>query len=212
MKSIEIEGSVRSDLGSKYAARLRKEGQVPCVIYGTGENTHFSTPKGSFQTLAYTPDAYTVQVKVDDKVVSCIMQDIQFHPVTDDIVHVDFIELMEGKMAQMEIPVRLSGSSRGVRNGGKLKQNLRKLIVKALPKNLPDAIEIDINELRIGESIRVEDVVAAGDYEIVNAANSVIVGVSTSRKAVNEEEEDGTEGAEAGEEGASEGSEDSSES
>ena len=95
---------------------------------------------------------------------------------------------------------------------GKLKQNLRKLIVKALPKNLPDAIEIDINELRIGESIRVEDVVAAGDYEIVNAANSVIVGVSTSRKAVNEEEEDSTEGAEAGEEGASEGSEDSSES
>ena len=176
------------------------------------KNTHFSTPKGSFQTLAYTPDAYTVQIKVDDKVVSCIMQDIQFHPVTDDIVHVDFIELVEGKMAQMEIPVRLSGSSRGVRNGGKLKQNLRKLIVKALPKNLPDAIEIDINELRIGESIRVEDVIAAGEYEIVNAANSVIVGVRTSRKAVDEEEEEGEEGAEGGEEGAAEGGEESSES
>ena len=211
MKSIEIEGSVRSDLGSKYAARLRKEGQVPCVIYGTGENTHFSTPKASFQTLAYTPDAYTDQVKADDKVDSCIMQDIQFHPVTDDIVHVDFIELMEGKMTQMEVPVRLNGSSRGVRNGGKLKQDLRKLIVKALPKNLPDAIEIDINELRIGESIRVEDVVAAGEFEIVNAANSVIVGVRTSRKAVDEEEE-GEEAAEGGEEGAAEGGEASSES
>jgi large subunit ribosomal protein L25 len=186
MKSIEISGTLRTDLGTKYATRLRREGQVPCVIYGNGESTHFSTPTSSFRTLAYTPEAYIVQASVGDKTISCIMHEIQFHPVTDDIIHVDFIELVEGKLTQMEIPLRLLGSARGVRNGGKLKQNLRKLVVKALPKDLPDSIDIDITDLRIGQSIKVEDVKTTGNFELTNSPGAIIVSIKTSRKAVDE--------------------------
>lgn len=199
MKSIEIQGNVRSDLGTKYAVRLRREGLVPCVIYGNGQSVHFSTPSGSFRTLAYTPEAFIVNVTVDGNTIACIMQDIQFHPVTDDIMHVDFIELVEGKMTQMEVPIRLNGNARGVRNGGKLKQNLRKLVVKALPKDLPDVIEIDITDLRIGQSVKVESVTPSGNFEFVTSENAVIVSIQTSRKAVDEDEEEGEEGAEAGE-------------
>ena len=208
MKSIEIPGTLRTELGSKHAARLRREDLVPCVIYGNGEPTHFSTPSKSFKILAYTPDAYIVKVNMGDKVIDCVMKDLQFHPVTDDIIHVDFVALVDGMPTQVELPVKLMGSSRGVRNGGVLKQSIRKLVVKALPENLPDSIDIDITELRIGQSIRVEEVKKEGDFEIMNAPSAVIVGVRTSRKAVAEEDED--EGAE-GEAGAEASAEEAAE-
>ena len=193
MKSIEISAKLRTDLGTKYATRLRREGQVPCVIYGNGQSTHFSTDASSFRVLAYTPEAYIVKVNLGDRSVDCVMQDIQFHPVTDDIIHVDFRELVDGKATQMDIPLRLMGNARGVRNGGKLKQNLRKLVVKAMPADLPDSIDVDITNLRIGQSIKVEDVKPAGNFEFINSPGAVIVSIKTSRKAVadvDENEED----------------------
>lgn len=198
MKSVEIQGTLRTQTGSKYAQQERKAGNVPCIVYGGEAPIHFSAPELSFKGLIYTAEAKTAKIVVDGKTYEAVIQDAQFHPVTDRLLHVDFIELVEGKAATMDIPVVLSGQSRGVLNGGKLKSILRKLSVKALPGQFPDAIELDITPLRIGQSIRVSDVKPEG-WEILNADTAVIVTIKRARGAVDddEEEEEGAEGAEA---------------
>ena len=189
MKSVEIQGTLRTEVGSKYAQAERKAGNVPCVIYGGEAPVHFSAPALAFKSLVYTPEAKTATITVDGKTVEAVIQDMQFHPVTDALMHIDFIQLVEGKAVTMNIPVVLNGQARGVLNGGKLKMILRTLSVRALPNELPDNIQLDITNLRIGKSIRVSDVVPAG-YEILNADTAVIVTVKKARGAVDDEDED----------------------
>jgi large subunit ribosomal protein L25 len=199
MKSVEIQGNVRTEVGSKYAKAERKAGNVPCVVYGGEAPIHFSAPTLAFRGLVYTAEAKTAKITVGDTTVEAVIQDIQFHPVTDQLMHIDFIQLVDGKAVTMNIPVVLHGQARGVLNGGKLKTILRQLSVRAIPGQFPESIDLDITELKIGKSIRVSDVTPEG-FEILNADTAVIVTVKKARGAVDEdddEEEEGAEGAEA---------------
>lgn len=199
MKSVEIQGNVRTEVGSKNAKAERKAGNVPCVIYGGEAPIHFSAPTLAFRGLVYTAEAKTAKITVGDTTVEAVIQDIQFHPVTDQLMHIDFIQLVDGKAVTMNIPVVLHGQARGVLNGGKLKTILRQLSVRAIPGQFPESIDLDITDLRIGKSIRVSDVTPEG-FEILNADTAVIVTVKKARGAVDDdddEEEEGAEGAEA---------------
>ncbi|MGB0182710.1 MAG: 50S ribosomal protein L25/general stress protein Ctc [Schleiferiaceae bacterium] len=199
MKSVEIQGNVRTEVGSKYAKAERKAGNVPCVVYGGEAPIHFSAPTLAFRGLVYTAEAKTAKITVGDTTVEAVIQDIQFHPVTDQLMHIDFIQLVDGKAVTMNIPVVLHGQARGVLNGGKLKTILRQLSVRAIPGQFPESIDLDITNLRIGKSIRVSDVTPEG-FEILNADTAVIVTVKKARGAVDDdddEEEEGAEGAEA---------------
>ena len=203
MKSVEIKGNVRTDVGSKYAKAERKAGNVPCVVYGGEAPIHFSAPVLAFKGLVYTAEAKTAKITIGDTSVEAVIQDMQFHPVTDQLMHIDFIQLVEGKPVTMNIPVVLNGQARGVLNGGKLKTILRQLSVRAIPGQFPDSIELDITELRIGKSIRVSDVTPSG-YEILNAGTAVIVTVKKARGAVDDEDEDEESAAEEGAEATAE--------
>ncbi|MCB9202601.1 MAG: 50S ribosomal protein L25/general stress protein Ctc [Flavobacteriales bacterium] len=196
MKSIEIKGQKRESVGKVSTKALRNAELVPCVIYGGGDTIHFSTQESNFKNLVYTSDAHTVTIVLESgEKIDAILQDIQFHPVSDAILHADFYQLNPDKAVSMEIPVRLYGRSRGVTNGGKLRQNLRKLTVKALPSNLPDEIKIDITNLRIGGKIYVE-ALKNDNYTFMHPDNAVVVAVRTSRVAVDDSDEDESEEAE----------------
>jgi large subunit ribosomal protein L25 len=184
MKSVVIAAAVRTTLGSKESKLLRKNEAIPCVIYGGEAPIHFSALAKSFKDLVYTPEAKVAEIVLDNgNTVKAVMQDIQFHPVSDEILHIDFIQLVPGKAVVYDIPVNLNGTARGVRNGGKMKFVLRKLSVKAAPENMVDAINLDISNLRIGQSIRVSQIPSEG-FEILSASNAVIVTIKTSRTAV----------------------------
>ncbi len=211
MKTIAIEGAARTELGSKGAKQLRRENKVPCVIYGGEETIHFSTDEVSFKTLLFTPEVYKVEIAVDGKTYNAVIRDVQYHPVTDEVEHVDFLELVPGKTITIQVPVILMGNARGVRNGGRLKVNLRKLRVKATEENLPGHIEINIENLRIGQTIRVQDIKTDG-YVIDHEDTRTICLIQTARNAVLDEEdeeegEEGEEGAEASAEGGEESKE-----
>jgi len=204
MKSITINGSKRESVGKVATRTLRNAGKVPCVVYGGDEAIHFSADELAFNKLVYTPDVHTVVVELEDGTkVRAILQDLQFHPVTDRILHVDFYQIFDDKEVMLEIPVRIVGNSRGVKNGGVLRVVTRKLRIKALPDNLPDFIEVDITEMKIGDQTTVASVMG-DDYTIMHNDNRVICQVRTSRTAIVDEvedEEEGEEGAE-GEEGS----------
>ncbi len=159
---------------------LRNNEQVPCVLYGGAEPVHFSAPLASFKGLVYTPDVFMVKLLVDGKEYLSIMQDIQFHPVTDIIQHVDFLEVQNDKPVTILIPLKFTGASEGVKQGGKLVTKVRKLKVKALPAHLPDYVSIDITGLKIGSNVRVRDLNVEGVTFLDSPAN-VIVGVQTTR-------------------------------
>ena len=199
MKSITIKGSQRESVGKVSTKALRNAGKVPCVLYGGEKPIHFSADELSFKKLVYTPNAYTVVIELEngEKLVA-IMQDIQFHPVTDKILHVDFYQLFQDKAVTLDIPVRLEGNSPGVRNGGRLLFRKRKLSVKALPNLLPDEITVDISKLRIGGKVAVETL-RTEEFTIMHPDNITVVQVKASRNAVEDEEEEEEEG---GEEGA----------
>jgi large subunit ribosomal protein L25 len=180
MKTIEIQGSKRSSMTKQSVKALRNNEQVPCVIYGGAEPVHFSAPLASFKGLVYTPDVYMVKLLVDGKEYLSIMQDIQFHPVTDIIQHVDFLEVQNDKPVTILIPLKFTGASEGVKQGGKLVTKVRKLKVKALPAHLPDYVSIDITGLKIGSNVRVRDLNVEGVTFLDSPAN-VIVGVQTTR-------------------------------
>ncbi len=200
MKTLSIKGIKRENVGKSFSKKLRKDGNIPCVIYGGKENIHFSTHKNNFLKLVYTPNVYKVELDIDGGKLNAIMQDIQFHPLTDEITHVDFIELMPGKKVTMETPVKLIGNPIGVRNGGNLRLNLRKLLVRAMPENLIENIELNIEHLRIGDKIRVSEI-ENENIELLNQKHDVVVAVKRARVIVEEEEEEEEEGAE-GAEGA----------
>lgn len=182
MKVAQLSGSPRANVGKKDAKALRDAGQVPCVLYGQGTQTHFSVKDISIEKLVYNPDVFQFELDVDGKKTKAIIQEVQQHPVTDKIMHVDFLELDEKKPVKVALPVRLTGSSRGVMAGGKLMQVFRRLKVIGLPGELPDAVTIDITKLRIGQSVRVGDLETAG-LKFVDAKNAVVVAVKMARGA-----------------------------
>lgn len=210
MKTLEIIGHKRANLGKADAKKLRVEGRVPCVLYGGKEQVHFETPMISFRDLIYTTDAHFVNISVDGLLARAILQDIQFHPVSEIILHADFLQLTEGKPISMEIPVRTKGHAPGVTEGGKLYINQKYLLIKALPEDMPEEILIDISNLNLGNSVKVGEL-EPGDYEILTSELISVVSVETPRTIRiierEEEEDELLEGEEEGEEGTEEGEE-----
>ena len=192
MKSITIKGSQRESVGKKATKALRNAGKVPCVLYGGDKPVHFSAEEKAFKGLVYTPNVYTASIELEDGTFAAVLQDIQFHPVTDKILHIDFYQLFEDKPIAMEIPVKLVGSSKGVMVGGALRHNMRKVKVKALPANLPDFIEADITELEIGNKLYITEL-ANDDYTFLHPENSVVAQVRMSRNAAKAETEEAAE-------------------
>lgn len=190
MKSITILGSKRESVGKKATKALRNAGLVPCVIYGEAEPVHFYAEEKAFKHLIYTPDAHTVVLDLGAAgKVNAIVQALQWHPVREQLLHVDFYQITDNKPVTMEIPVRSVGVARGVLNGGVLRRNMRKLRVKAIPANLPDFITVDIAPLKIGMKRYVKDL-RTDAYEIMHADNVVVIMVKTSRTAVAEADDD----------------------
>ncbi|KQM63005.1 50S ribosomal protein L25/general stress protein Ctc [Chryseobacterium sp. Leaf201] len=199
MKSITIQGTKRESVGKKSTKALRDAELVPCVVYGGGEPLNFSAEERAFKGLVYTPEAHTVSIEVDGQTIPAVLQDIQFHPITDKILHADFYQLSEDKPVVMEVPVRLTGRSKGVVAGGALRQSFRKLKVKAIPANLPDEIVVDVTQLRIGNKLYIGGIKTEG-YSFMHPDNAVVVAVKMSRNALkgavvedDEEEEVATE-------------------
>jgi large subunit ribosomal protein L25 len=183
MKSITIKGSERESVGKLATKALRDAGMVPCVIYGGSQPVHFAAEEKAFKNLVYTPNAHTVVVELKDKSANVILQDIQFHPVSDKILHIDFFELNENKEIIMEVPVKVTGTSPGVLLGGDLRLNQRRLKVKALPKNLPDYVEANISELEMGNKLYVTKL-EAKNFKLMHPDNTVVAQVKISRAAM----------------------------
>ncbi len=191
MKSITINGSKRESVGKKATKALRNAGQVPCVLYGVeGNPLHFAAEEIAFQNLVYTPDVHTVKIKLESgESYDAILQDIQFHPVTDAIMHMDFYQIFEDRPITMEIPIHTEGVARGVKNGGVLRYNLRRLKVRGVPGNLPDYIVANVTKLKIGQKLYVTEV-TSDDYKIQHPDNTVICQVRTSRNLIELEDEE----------------------
>ena len=183
MKSITIQGTKRESVGKKSTKALRDAELVPCVVYGGKETLNFSAEERSFKGLVYTPEAHTVSIEVDGNTIPAVLQDIQFHPITDKILHADFYQLSDDKAVVMEVPVRLTGRAKGVVAGGALRQSFRKLKLKAIPANLPDEIVVDVTPLKIGNKLYVGDIKADG-FTFMHPDNAVVVAVKMSRTAM----------------------------
>jgi len=207
MKVLTLTGTERENLGRSSAKTLRAEGLVPCVIYGTNDPIHIAIDNREFNKLIYTHEVFIVDIKVGDKTIKTILKDTQFHPVSDDLEHADFLEVSEDKAVTISLPITLTGNAIGVLNGGRLSQPLRYLKVKAMVKDLPEDIEIDISKLRIGKGIRISDL-NFPSLNFLHEDSVMVVQVRTARGAVDEAEEDeeGEEG-EGGEEAKAESAE-----
>ena len=184
MKSITIKGSERESVGKVSTKALRNAGAVPCVLYGGDQPVHFSAEEAAFKKLVYTPNAHTVAIELGNgKSYNAILQDIQVHPVSDKILHLDFFQVFDDKEITMEVPVKVIGVSPGVLLGGVLRLNTRKLKVKALPKNLPDFVEANISKLEMGNKLYVTKLVA-DNYKLLHPDNTVVAQVRISRAAM----------------------------
>ena len=180
MQTLEIIGFKRANLGKSAAKSLRAEGNVPCVIYGGENQIHFYAPVIQFKELVYTPNVYFVNLNIEGEEIKCILQEIQFHPVSEIILHVDFLQLFTGKKVSMDIPVTLIGQSPGVLNGGVLVKKRRTLLVEALPENMPSDIEVSIDGLDFHKSVKVE-VVEELDFTILDPGQDSIAVVEIPR-------------------------------
>ncbi|MGD1892450.1 MAG: 50S ribosomal protein L25/general stress protein Ctc [Cyclobacteriaceae bacterium] len=198
MKTLEIIGYQRANLGKKEAKHLRAEGNVPCVLYGGDEQTHFYAPMILFRPLVYTDQAHFVTLNIEGVEKRCILQDIQFHPVNEMIMHADFLELHEGKSVKMDIPVQLNGTAVGVSKGGKLMHKRHFLRIKALPKDMPDHIEVDVTDLDFGKSVKVKDV-PRGSYQVMDndAISVAVIEIPRALRGKSDGEEGEEEGVEA---------------
>ena len=218
MKTVAINGTLREELGKKGAGSVRREERIPCVLYGGEEVVHFSTTFGDLRSLVYTPEFKTAEVKVDGKSYRAILKEVQFHPVTDAIVHADFLELVKGNSIKVELPVHFKGVSPGVKSGGILQQLLRRVLVKTTPEHLVSELEVDISSLELGHSIRIRDVEIGEGVELLMSSSTPVAIVDVPRALRSEEEiaaeeaaeaaalagEAGEEGEEASEEGSAE--------
>ena len=200
MKTLAISVKERQNVGKSNTRALRNQGNVPCVLYGGEKQVTFYAHENDFRKLVYTPDTFIAELNIDGSKVRAILQDIQFHPVTDKILHIDFLEVIEGKPITITLPVILEGAAPGVKNGGNLMFRRPKIITKGLAASLPDAITLNIEHLKIGMFIYIKDIEMDG-CEFLAPGNSVVVGVKTARAAIEEVEEEeieGEEGAEGG--------------
>ena len=188
MKTIEIKGSLRTELGKKSSQKTRKEGNVPCVIYGKEQNIHFHAHENSFKKLVYTPDAHIVRLDLEGKEYRIVMQDIQFHPVTDKVTHIDFIEVVDDKPIIIALPIQITGDLVGVKAGGKLRIKRRHLKVRGLASDIPESLPIDITNLKVNHSIRVGDL-KYDKIELIDPRIATVLSVATSRVVSKEEGE-----------------------
>jgi large subunit ribosomal protein L25 len=180
MKTYEIRGSLRRETGKKEARNLRNQELVPCVLYGGETNVHFSVPEKQFKNLVFTHDSFLVKLEIDGEKYDAVMKDIQFHPVSDHIIHVDFAQVFPGKKVTVSLPIQLTGSSAGILAGGKLRQRRRALKVRGLAEHMPDHLEIDMTGLEIGDSLKVGDILY-DNLEILDPQRAMVVGVVSSR-------------------------------
>ena len=185
MKSVSISGSPRANVGKTDAKALRNAQLVPCLLYGGKEQIHFSVLSADFRNLIYTPNVHTVDLDIAGNKYHAIVQETQFHPLKDHLVHVDFLEIVAGKPVVMSLPVRTTGTSPGVRNGGRLSKKLKTLRAKGLVEKMPDAIIIPIDKMEIGNSVRVRDLKVDG-ITFLDAPNVTVVSVQVTRVAVEE--------------------------
>lgn len=183
MKSITIKGSERESVGKAATRTVRNAGMVPCVLYGGNQPVHFTAEEIAFKNLVYTPNVHTVVIELAGNTYSAILQDIQFHPVSDKILHIDFYELKDDKEITMEVPVKITGTSPGVLAGGVLRLNQRKLKVRALPAHLPDFVEANISELQMGNKLYVTKI-PVDNFKLLNPDNTVVAQVRISRAAM----------------------------
>ncbi|MDP4222487.1 MAG: 50S ribosomal protein L25/general stress protein Ctc [Bacteroidota bacterium] len=195
MKTLEINGSLRSELGKKSSKNIRKEGNVPCVIYKKDHNIHFFAHENSFKNLIYTPDAHIVNLNLDGETHKVVLQDVQFHPVTDKVIHADFVEIFDNKPIIISLPIRITGESVGVKAGGKLRIKKRHLKVRGFAQDIPEFLPIDITEVKIHHSIKVGDL-AFDKIELIDPKITTILSVATSRVVQKEEEVEAEAGAE----------------
>ena len=188
MKTIEIKGTFRTELGKKSSKQIRKTGNVPCVIYGKEKNIHFHAHENSFKNLVYTPEAHLVKLIIEDKEYNAVLKDMQFHPVKDNILHADFIEIFDNKPVVINIPIKVTGDSVGVIAGGKLSIKRRTLKVKGFAKDLPEFLPIDITDLKIHEGVKVGDL-SYDKIELLDPKKSMVLTIATSRVAQKTDEE-----------------------
>ena len=182
MKALVLEGSKRTDLGKKATKALRVNELIPCVLYSKEGNVHFTVTQSAVRPLIFTPNVYIVELNIDGAKVQAIKKDIQYHPVSDDILHIDFLPVVEDKPVVMEIPVKLNGLAEGVKEGGKLLQEMRYLKVRAAYTQFPDTLDIDVTPLVLGKTIQVKDL-AYENLEILNALGTVVASVKLTRAA-----------------------------
>ena len=208
MKSLAINVKERQDVGKTNTRALRNQGNVPCVLYGGEKQVCFYAHENDFRNLVYTPDVFIVELDIEGEKYRTVIQDLQFHPVTEKLLHLDFLEIFDDKEVTVTIPVHLKGNAVGIRDGGILSFRRRKIITRAIPGNLPDYIEINIEDVEIGQSIFIKDL-RNEKYTFLAPDNAVVVGVRVARELIIEEEEEEIEGEEGavveGEEGATEG-------
>ncbi len=182
MKTFEIKGHLRTATGKKDSKILRGQELVPCVLYGGSENIHFYLPFSEFRHIVYTPEVFLVNIEIEGKVYQAVMQDTQWHPVEEKMLHADFLQVVENKPIKVSLPVNIVGTAKGIKAGGKLKVNLRKLKVKGLAEKLPQAIDVLVTELGLSQSIKVGEL-KAQDMEILNNKSDVIATVTVTRAA-----------------------------
>lgn len=181
MEVISFEANVRENLGTKSAKSARSNDRIPAVMYGGDEPVHFTTTVSDVRHLVYTPDFKVAEISVNGQAYRCILKDVQFHPVTDAIQHIDFLRLVEGQPVKIEVPVRFVGNSPGVRAGGKLLQNLRRVKIKALPKHMVNEVKLDISTLELGQAVRVRDIDTAEGVEILNPPSTPVAVIEIPR-------------------------------
>ncbi|HLG02153.1 MAG TPA: 50S ribosomal protein L25 [Bacteroidia bacterium] len=185
MKSVAMSGSLRANVGKKDASELRRKGMVPCVLYGGTEQVMFAVDERAFKGLVYTSEANSVDLDVDGKKHKAILKEIQLHPVTDRIIHADFLEVLSGKDVTVQLPVKFEGSPEGVRAGGRLVRKMRKLEVSGPIDTMPEHITINVESMKIGDSVRVEDMKREG-LTFLDKPNTTIVAVKVTRVIIEE--------------------------
>ncbi len=198
MKTVSLSGALRAHVGKKDAKQNRKDGNIPCVIYGGEKQIHFTLPELKLDKILFTPEVFVLNITVDGKEYKTILQDIQYHPVTDKVLHADFLEIREGKSVIVGLPLKFTGVAPGVTKGGKLQVKYRKLRVKGNIDDMPEFIELDVSKLDIGNSIKVREL-NLDNLDVVETPNAVVVQVKMSRGAKAGADE-GEEEEEAGEE------------
>lgn len=182
MKTFELKGTVRNELGKKVSKVERQNGNVPCVLYGGKENLHFTATMADLRKLIYSPEVYVVELDIDGKKSKAVLKDLQFHPVSDAVLHIDFLEINDSKPVVVEIPVKLEGLAEGVKAGGKMSLEMRKLKVKGIYTNIPETIVLDVTNLGLGKSIQVGHL-NFENIEFLNAKNAVVAQVKLTRAA-----------------------------